>query len=81
MELLKLLQRKLLKVSVFFLKPLLGYQSFVMPYLHLPLKSTFIFFLINLNKIETALIFTFALNCNNAWVVSIFQKLLLKFHH
>ena len=39
----KLLQRKLLKISIFSFKTLLGYQTFLMPYLHLALKSFFQF--------------------------------------
>ena len=60
MKLLKLLQRKLLKILVFSFKSFIGISD--------------LFDALFTYKIEVAFIFTFVLNCNNALVVSIFQN-------
>ena len=69
---LELLQRRWLKILVLLFINFIGIWKLGDALFTSSFKIFFNLFLINLRKIKTA-IFTFISNCNNTWVVSIFQ--------
>ena len=74
MELLKLLERKLLKTSLFSFKTFIGISELCDALVTSSFKIFVEFVSVSLNKMETSPILTFVLNCSNAWVVSLFQN-------
>ena len=74
MELLKILQKKLPKKLLVSFKTFIGISELCDTLFTSSFKIFFNLFRINLNKIEITFTFTFALNGNNAWMVSRFQN-------